>query len=180
MKVEIIKYSEIKPENLKNTFKEMTGNYLNLEKAMEKSVSIKEDLKKELPMNFYLDIKEWYEKVMSEIEQNNKRRELFLALISKEENLHLAGILILKKTENEKKICTIRVLKNFRNKGIGTKLLKKSIEYLETKTPLITLPEECYKGSFKFLLEKYSFKMTSKVVGVYRDNKVEYFFNEDK
>ena len=30
MKVEIIKYSEIKPENLKNTFKEMTGNYLNL------------------------------------------------------------------------------------------------------------------------------------------------------
>lgn len=180
MKVEIIKYSEIKPENLKNTFKEMTGNYLNLEKAMEKSVSIKEDLKKELPMNFYSDIKEWYEKVMLEIEQNNKRRELFLALISKEENLHLAGILILKNTENEKKICTIRVLKNFRNKGIGTKLFEKSFEYLGTKTPLITLPEECYKKEFKFLLEKYNFKMTNKVVGAYRKNKIEYFFNEGK
>jgi len=64
--------------------------------------------------------------------------------------------------------------KKFWKMGIGTKLFEKSFEYLETVTPLITLPEECYKE------RSYRSLFKSKVKGIYRDNKVEYFFNEVK
>jgi len=149
----LIRYSDIRPDILKEIFKNIVEDYLKVS-----------------------------QKKLRNIEEKDKAKLMIEGL--KDDfivrgNIELAGILILKNTENEKKICTIRVIENFRNKGIGTKLFEKSFEYLETKTPLITLPEECYKEGFKFLLERYRFKMTNKIIGAYRENKIEYFFNED-
>lgn len=182
----LIRYSDIRPDILKGIFKKIVENYLKV--SQKKLRNIEEEDKAKLMIEglkddfivYYPGIENWFNKIIKEIDKDNRKRELFLVVVPNKGKIELAGILILKNTENEKKICTIRVIENFRNKGIGTKLFEKSFEYLETKTPFITLPEECYKGSFKFLLEKYSFKMSSKVVGVYRDSKVEYFFNEDK
>lgn len=66
-------------------------------------------------------------------------------------------------------------MKKFRNKGIGKRLFEKVFEWIETTKSFITLPEECYKDAFKRLLEKYNFVETSRLEGVYRDNRIEYF-----
>lgn len=182
----LIRYSDIRPDILKEIFKNIVENYLkvsqkklrNIEEEDKAKLMI-EGLKDDL-IGYYPGIENWFNKIIKEIDIDNRKRELFLVIVPNKGNIELAGILILKNTENEKKICTIRVIENFRNKGIGTKLFEKSFEYLETKTPLITLPEECYKEEFKSLLEKYKFKMTNKVIGAYRENKIEYFFNEGK
>jgi hypothetical protein len=161
--------------NLDDGFKELK-NIKNNDKAELMIAGLKEDF-----INYYPGIVEWFNKIIKEIDEDNQKRELFLAIVINEDNIELAGVLILKKTKFEKKICTIRVDKKFQKMGIGTKLFEKSFEYLETATPLITLPEECYEeGSYRSLFKKYNFMETSKVKGIYRDNKIEYFFNEDK
>lgn len=49
----------------------------------------------------------------------------------------------------------IYVCKKYRNQGIGTKIIEQSFNYLETKKPLITLPD--YKiEMFKPLIKKYN------------------------
>ena len=80
------------------------------------------------------------------------------------------------KYKEEKKICTLYIERNFRNKKIGSQMIKKSFEYLETNKPLITIPEEEYLN-FKPLLEKYNFIETKKIKNYYRKNKIEYFYN---
>ena len=171
--LELIRYSDIRPDILKEIFKKIVEDYLRIsQKELE---NIKNNDKAELMIaglkedfiNYYPGIVEWFNKIIKEIDEDNQKRELFLAIVINEDNIELAGVLILKKTKFEKKICTIRVDKKF--------------QYLETVTPLITLPEECYKeGSYRSLFKKYNFVETSKVKGIYRDNKVEYFFNEVK
>jgi len=52
----------------------------------------------------------------------------------------IVGFVSLKKTEEEKKICTFYVEKGFRQNKIGTILVEKAIEYLEEDKPLITIP----------------------------------------
>ena len=84
--------------------------------------------------------------------------------------------MILKKHKEEKKICTLYIEKNFRNKKIGSQMIKKSFEYLGTNKPCITIPEEEYLN-FKPLLDKYNFIETKKIKNYYRKNKIEYFYN---
>lgn len=184
--LELIRYSDIGPDILKEIFKKIVEDYLKVSQKKLKNIKDKDKAKlmiaglKEDFIDYYPGIVEWFNKIIKEIDDDNKRRELFLAIITNQENIELVGILILKNTNKEKKICSMRVLENFRNKGIGKKLFEKAFEYLGTRKPLITLPEECYKGAFKRLLEKYNFVETNRVEGFYRDNKIEYFFNEDK
>lgn len=52
----------------------------------------------------------------------------------------IVGFVSLKKTAEEKKICTFYVEKSFRRNKIGTILVEKAIEYLEEEKPLITIP----------------------------------------
>jgi len=184
--LELIRYSDIGPDILKEIFKKIVEDYLKVSQKKLKNIKDKDKAKlmiaglKEDFIDYYPGIVEWFNKIIKEIDDDNKRRELFLAIITNQENIELVGILILKNTNKEKKICSMRVLENFRNKGIGKKLFEKAFEYLGTRKPLITLPEECYKDAFKRLLEKYNFVETNRVEGFYRDNKIEYFFNEDK
>ena len=165
----LIKYSEIKPDFLKDSFKNIVKNYL---------INFQKNNKNNL-VNYYPEIEKWFNKIIKEINIDNKKREIFLVITFKDKNIKLIGLLILKNTKKEKKICTIHVLEEFRNKGIGKKLFEKSFEYLKTKSPIITISEECYKENIEFLLKKYKFKMTNKIIGAYRDNKTEYFFNKE-
>lgn len=183
--LELIRYSDIRPDILKEIFKKIVEDYLRISQKNLKNIEENDKAKlmikglKEDFIDYYPKIEDWFNKIIKEIDEDNQKRELFLAIVIGEDNIELAGVLILKKTKCEKKICTIRVDKKFRKMGIGTKLFEKSFEYLETVTPLITLPEECYEeGSYKSLFKKYNFTGTSKVKGIYRDNKIEYFFNE--
>ncbi|WP_410681010.1 GNAT family N-acetyltransferase [Avibacterium paragallinarum] len=84
---------------------------------------------------------------------------------------------MLKNKNGEKKICTIRVDEKYRKQGIGNALFDKAFKYLDTDSPLITVSEEC-DPSLKKLLKKYNFKQTSKKKNLYREGKLEYFYNE--
>jgi len=151
---EIIKLSEIYPLELKDIF----SNFIK---------------EKEL---LYPNFKKWFNKVLIENYNFPNKREIFICINKEKLLINICGIMILKNYKEEKKICTLYIEKNFRNKKIGSQMIKKSFEYLGTNKPLITIPEE-ERLNFKPLLEKYNFIETKKIKNYYRKNKIEYFYN---
>lgn len=114
----------------------------------------------------------WYfEKVLPDLSLQKRK-----FLIEKRDE-HIVGIAIIKHTLYEKKLCTLRVIKNYQNKGLGIKLFERVFEELGTDKPFLTVSEEKYE-EFKRIFNYYGFKMTSKKKGLYREDKYEYFFNE--
>lgn len=126
------------------------------------------DLAIEYPFFF-----EWLEKVIDELISSNSR---MIILCCDQNIFDIKGIAILKSTDTEKKICTLRVQKTFRNRGIGTILLKKSQELLEEKKPLITVSGFHLKEFLPFL-KKNGFELKDKVKSLYKRGCYEYFFN---
>ena len=118
--------------------------------------------------NFFI----WYwSKAIPELLQG--KREIFIVLIG----YNIVGVAILKKGEDEKKICTMFVVDKYRGKGIGTKLLKKSFQYLGTTQPLISIPE--YRlHQFDSIIQKYAWKKTQVLdYGYYNSLSREILFN---
>ena len=77
----------------------------------------------------------------------------------------------------EKKLCTLKVFDEFQNKGYGLKLFEKSFDALNTDKPFLTVSEEKYL-EFEKIFKYFNFELTSVKKGLYRNNKLEYFFNE--
>lgn len=88
----------------------------------------------------------------------------------------IAGYIILKNTEIEKKIRHIMVLPQYRRNHIGSRLILKAFEYLGTRTPKITVSEDNING-LQPLLDKYKFELTDIVKDIYIKGKDEYIFN---
>lgn len=121
----------------------------------------------------YPFFKEWLKKVFEELTSTDKR---LILLCCGSNRFDIKGVSILKKTKDEKKICTLRVDKSYRNQGIGSCLLKRSIELLEDNKPLITVSGIHMKEFLPFL-KKHSFVLKDKVKSLYRRGSYEYFFN---
>ncbi|MDD6757540.1 MAG: GNAT family N-acetyltransferase [bacterium] len=79
----------------------------------------------------------------------------------------IVGFISLKKTAEEKKICTFYVEKNLRRNKIGTVLVEKAIEYLETEKPLITIPLSKL-NEFTKIGEKYNWEISDIKENLYR------------
>ena len=91
-------------------------------------------------------------------------------------NNKIIAAICLKKTRDEKKICMIYFCKKYRNQGIGTKIIEQSFNYLETKKPLITLPD--YKiEMFKPLIKKYNWQLSEVLDNFYNNRSKELCFN---
>jgi len=119
---------------------------------------------------FYPYFKNWYfEKVVPEI-LNNKRDILFEIRDNSVVGLSLVKF-------EEKKLCTLKVFEEYQNKGFGLQLFEKSFEVLETDKPFLTVSEEKYL-EFKKIFEHYNFELTDVKKGLYRNDKLEYFFNQ--
>lgn len=88
----------------------------------------------------------------------------------------IVGFVSLKKTAEEKKICTFYVEKNFRKNKIGTILVEKAIEYLETERPLITIPLNKLH-EFTKIGEKLNWEITDIVENLYRTDIPEVIVN---
>lgn len=116
----------------------------------------------------------WIEKVFCELKSSDKRR-IILAIDG--DFFHILGVAIIKNTSQEKKICTLRVLREYQGQGIGTVLLESAIKALQDPRPLITV-SELQIDIFKPFLEKYGFLLKDKVKSLYRVGKYEYFFNK--
>lgn len=116
----------------------------------------------------------WLDKVFYEMQTSTHRK----IIICCGDNLFdIYGVSIIKDTEDEKKICTLRVLQNYRRRGIGTLLLHKSMDLLSDNQPLLTVSEK-YLSEFKPFLKKNGFTLKSKVKSLYIKGMYEYFFNK--
>lgn len=126
-------------------------------------------LRTEYP-NFYT----WYYgKVLSGLSDNS--REIFLASTPFSFG-KVNGVLILKDTECEKKICTLYVDKESRMNGIGQKFMEVAFNELNTDKPLITVSDSRLKD-FDKLLNKFKFESVDALPDYYADNHTEYTFN---
>ena len=119
----------------------------------------------------YPDYKEWYlEKQVPGLYDGT--RNIIIAHI----NDRIVGFISLKKTKEEKKICTFYVEKTFRKNKIGTILVEKAIEYLETEKPLITIPMDKLNQFIK-IANKYNWEISDIKENLYRTTTPEVIVN---
>lgn len=121
----------------------------------------------------YPFFKEWLDKVLSEIKTGLRQ---IVILTDMDYPLRVIGLTILKTEPDEKKICTIRVDKDYQRRGLGTELIKKSIEILGTNYPLATVSEK-HIDAFRPFFKQFGFHITNKVKSLYHEGEYEYFFN---
>lgn len=119
----------------------------------------------------YPDYKEWYQtKQVPGIYDGT--RNIIIAHIKD----RIVGFVSLKKTKEEKKICTFYVEKSFRKNKIGTILVEKAIEYLEEEKPLITIPmDKLYQ--FIKISNKYNWEISDIKENLYRTTTPEVIVN---
>lgn len=155
----ILKWSEVNPIILKRLF-------LN---------HIKGRMRYDALNNYYPNINKWFNKKVLKDLYNGKRD--IILIIDGDSSPVILGYCIIKNYENEKKICCIRLDEKIRNCGYGSKLFEISFDILGTRKPIISIAEE-NKEIFFNIFKKYNFIQTSYKLGIYRDMKYEYFFNE--
>ena len=106
-----------------------------------------------------------------------KKQRLYI--IAQDDNNVLAGCALLKKTEEERKICTFFVSPQFRGNGLGTKLMEHSLKELG-QHPLITVSSKNLSTPLLNLLKRYDFHLSATKRGAYNSQDTEYYFNDPK
>lgn len=100
------------------------------------------------------------------------------AIIAHDGN-HVLGVALLKLTEEEKKICTLFVSEKARcacsDMKVGTNLMKRSLELLNSGDVLITVCSERHQ-ELAPLLHNFSFKKVNEINNLYRDGSREFFY----
>ncbi len=122
----------------------------------------------------YPEFYSWfYDKVIPEL--SNGSREVFIAQTPLSFG-KVNGVLVLKNTNSEKKICTLYVDKESRMNGIGQKFMSIAFNELNTDKPLITVSDTRLK-EFNRLLNKFNFESVDTLPDYYAYNHTEYTFN---
>lgn len=133
-----------------------------LDQVLKISIIVKKD---------YPDYKNWYLNTQIPGLYDNTRNIIIAHIKNR-----IVGFVSLKKTKEEKKICTFYVEKSFRKNQIGTILVKKANEYLETDKPLITIPLNKL-NEFTRIGEKYNWEISDIKENLYRLNNPEVIVN---
>ena len=92
------------------------------------------------------------------------------------DGFQVVALSILKKTDEEAKICTLLINDDYRKRGYSALILEESFKYLGTEKPLITIPEKRIK-EFSNIIKAYNWTESE------RTNKYfspEIIFNEPK
>ena len=97
--------------------------------------------------------KSWfYQKHLPATLIENSGRDIIFAY---NDDKKLCGTSFIKQDEEEKKICTLFVSPDARGLGVGTALVEKSMQILDTTKPMITIAD--YKlPMFQGLIKKYN------------------------
>lgn len=114
----------------------------------------------------------WYwKKVVPNI--FNGTRDVITIMVNEE----VVGIAIVKKENEERKLCKIYVDTNYRDGEITAKLLEEAFSFLETTKPLISINESML-DMFQGIIKKYNWKkMQVLPEGYYNENSREIVFN---
>jgi len=119
----------------------------------------------------YLGFHGWFQnKVIPDLDSGKK--EIIVLLHGN----NIAGVSIIKNTYSEKKICTIRISRHFRNQGLGKKLMEISLMELNADKPMITVSSYRYP-QFKNLFNYFGFKIEDISYNYYRPRNDEISFN---
>ena len=92
------------------------------------------------------------------------------------DGFEIVGLSILKKTDDESKICTLLISEEQRKKGYSSLILEDAFDYLKTDKPIITIPENRL-DEFSGIIRAYNWKETE-IIGDYYTPEV--VFNDPK
>lgn len=122
----------------------------------------------------YSGYTDWYKNVFLPGLKKGER----MYVVAQDENENLAGCVLIKNTNDEKKICTLFVNQSFRKQGLATLLMEVSLKELG-EHPLITVSS---KNIFQLkpLLDKMGFHLSDKRKGAYGAEDTEFYFNDKK
>ena len=99
-------------------------------------------------------------------------------IIAQDNDNTLAGCVLIKRTEEEKKICTLFVHPQFRGQGLGRQLMELTLRELG-EHPLITVSSRNL-SQLSSLLKQYGFHLSATKKGAYNSEDTEYYFNDKK
>lgn len=88
----------------------------------------------------------------------------------------VAGLLIVKHTDNERKLCTLRVRPDFECRGLGVRLFEAAFELLGTDRPLLSISEPSIP-KFARLLTHFGFSKEAVYGGRYLPHVNEISYN---
>ena len=126
---------------------------------------------------FYPEFHEWYQKVIKEIKEKPKERQILIKIKGlNPTKAQIIGFCTIKNTPEEKKICTIYINPQFRKKGYATELINAAINKLRIRNPLFTVNENINEN-FQGIIEKFNWKLTEKEKDKYIANNTEYIYN---
>lgn len=120
----------------------------------------------------YQGFQDWYRNLYSSSYELKPNREIIIC----EDQLAIGGIAIIKNDYSEKKICTLRVAKEFQRRGIGHNLVELCFRYLNTEKPMITL-HKSKLNQFEKLLNYYNFELEQTNKHYYNIFSTELVFN---
>lgn len=120
--------------------------------------------------NSYPEYKNWF--LNKHVPRLGIDRNILFAVYKME----IVGVINLKNTTEEKKICTLYVKPGFRFNRIGTNLLKMAFEQLGTSKPLITISDDKLFELKSFILNN-NWEVSEKLDNFYCYNHNEYVFN---
>lgn len=120
----------------------------------------------------YPFFEQWFNGLFVRVPELRQDREILLCV----DNCKIVGIAILKKNAEEKKICTLRVEKQYQKMSIGKTLMEMSFEWLETDKPLVTVQKSRSK-EFEKLFKYYDFQLDDEKRGYYKPFSTELIYN---
>ena len=154
-------------------------NYYSLKKLVQNGIS-KNDfdslvikiLKATLPIkDDYPNYKDWF--LNKQVKGMDNDRDIIFALCNDE----IVGVSNIKKSIDEKKICTLYIKECFRKNSIGSSLIQMSFEELETNKPLVTISSNKIYD-FRKIIIKNNWELSGELKNFYKNNSDEYVFND--
>lgn len=133
----------------------------------QRSYIFLQDLNREYPA-----FRKWFECLFVFPECLKSDRAILFCMKGRE----IAGLAILKRTDEEQKICTLRVDRRFQRMSAGRALMRMSFEWLENDKPLITVHKSKYR-EFNKLFRYYDFVLEDKKWCYYKLFNTELAFN---
>lgn len=120
----------------------------------------------------YQGFQSWYEGLYTEEFELKYNREIIIC----EEQFRIVGVAIIKNDLQEKKICTLRVAREYQHQGIGHNLVEMCMQQLHTDKPMITL-HKSKMNQFEKLLSYYNFELEQTQKHYYSIFSTELVFN---
>ena len=88
----------------------------------------------------------------------------------------IVGLLILKHSKVERKLCTLRVREPLQNRGMGMRLFERAFDVLGTDEPLLSVADSNLP-KFQRIFDHFGFRKEGQYHGLYRVDSTEFSFN---